>query len=153
MDERYSQAGVVVVAGTTTGCGEPQTLSDRHDRHLRCIVVIRLARTRRAKIGSQALSAQPTQPFRDLLSHQGSHNTTHTGGGNNQPGVVRDRRPLLRLARGRAPSVDFETRSPGGDWGPGEMITSEEAAAVAAAGYADVIMLTLSLCIGASSSG
>jgi hypothetical protein len=44
------------------------------------------------------------------------------------------------VALGGAPSVDFRTRTPHVDWWKEEMITREEADAVASAGYADVML-------------
>lgn len=44
------------------------------------------------------------------------------------------------VSLGGAPSIDFETRAPGGDWWPTEMITSEDVARVTAGGTADVML-------------
>jgi hypothetical protein len=44
------------------------------------------------------------------------------------------------VSLGGAPSIDFETRVPGGDWWPTEMITYEDVAHVVAGGTADVML-------------
>ncbi|MFZ2528462.1 MAG: metallophosphoesterase [Rhodococcus sp. (in: high G+C Gram-positive bacteria)] len=44
------------------------------------------------------------------------------------------------VSLGGAPSIDFQTRFPGIDWWPDEMITPEDIAAVVAGGHADVML-------------
>lgn len=44
------------------------------------------------------------------------------------------------VSLGGAPSIDFESRVPGQDWWPGELITNEEVEAVAAEGPADIML-------------